>query len=94
MLASHDWRQRHAGLMAIAAMAEGTSQVRPTHHLDLLSETKPFVQVMQRELGIVVEYVSCGYSLKIVINPRQISLVTPMFKDSHPRVKFAACQCM
>ena len=80
--------------MAIAAMAEGTSQVRSILHLDLLSETKPFVQVMQRELGIVVEYVSCGHSLKIVINSHQISLVTPMFKDSHPRVKFAACQCM
>ena len=28
MLASHDWRERHAGLMAIAAVAEGTSDVR------------------------------------------------------------------
>ena len=27
MLASHDWRLRHAGLMAIAAIAEGTSKV-------------------------------------------------------------------
>lgn len=27
MLASHDWRQRHAGLMAIAAIAEGTNKV-------------------------------------------------------------------
>ncbi|KAI9056701.1 hypothetical protein FKP32DRAFT_1607768, partial [Trametes sanguinea] len=26
MLASHDWRLRHAGLMAIAAIAEGTSE--------------------------------------------------------------------
>ena len=29
MLANHDWRQRHAGLMAIASVAEGTSRVRP-----------------------------------------------------------------
>lgn len=27
MLASHDWRLRHAGLMAIASIAEGTSKV-------------------------------------------------------------------
>ena len=27
MLASYDWRLRHAGLMAIAAMGEGTSKV-------------------------------------------------------------------
>lgn len=27
MLASYDWRLRHAGLMAIAAIAEGTSKV-------------------------------------------------------------------
>lgn len=27
MLASHDWRLRHAGLMAIAAIAEGTNKV-------------------------------------------------------------------
>lgn len=27
MLASHDWRLRHAGLMAIAAVGEGTSKV-------------------------------------------------------------------
>ena len=27
MLASYDWRQRHAGLMAIAAIAEGTSKI-------------------------------------------------------------------
>ena len=55
---------------------------------------RTLVQVMQRELGTVVEYVSRGYSVKISIDLRQISLVTPMFKDSHPRVKFAACQCM
>ncbi|KAN0081729.1 Armadillo-type fold [Tylopilus felleus] len=58
MLASYDWRLRHAGLMAIAAIGEGTSKV------------------MQLELGKVVD------------------LVTPMFKDSHPRVRYAACQCL
>ncbi|VDB95883.1 unnamed protein product [Peniophora sp. CBMAI 1063] len=58
MLASHDWRERHAGLMAIAAVAEGTSDF------------------MQNELGKVVE------------------LITPMFTDQHPRVRFAACQCV
>ncbi|KAH9918693.1 ARM repeat-containing protein [Amylocystis lapponica] len=58
MLASHDWRLRHAGLMAIAAIAEGTNKV------------------MQHELGKVVD------------------LVTPMFADAHPRVRYAACQCI
>ncbi|KAG0701167.1 ARM repeat-containing protein [Suillus ampliporus] len=58
MLANYDWRLRHAGLMAIAAIAEGTSKV------------------MQMELGKVVD------------------LVTPMFKDAHPRVRYAACQCV
>ncbi|KAH7883434.1 ARM repeat-containing protein [Phlebopus sp. FC_14] len=58
MLASYDWRLRHAGLMAIAAVAEGTSKV------------------MEDELGKVVE------------------LVVPMFKDAHPRVRYAACQCL
>ncbi|TFK45223.1 ARM repeat-containing protein [Heliocybe sulcata] len=58
MLAGHDWRIRHAGLMAIAVVAEGTSKV------------------MSNELGKVVE------------------LVVPMFKDSHPRVRHAACQCI
>lgn len=29
MLASYDWRLRHAGLMAIAAIGEGTSKVCP-----------------------------------------------------------------
>ncbi|KDQ51416.1 hypothetical protein JAAARDRAFT_185002 [Jaapia argillacea MUCL 33604] len=58
MLASHDWRLRHAGLMAIAAVAEGTSKV------------------MLNELGKIVD------------------LVTPMFSDTHPRVRYAACQCV
>ncbi|RDB16214.1 Importin subunit beta-3 [Hypsizygus marmoreus] len=58
MLASYDWRVRHAGLMAIAAIGEGTGKV------------------MQNELGKIVD------------------LVTPMFADSHPRVRYAACQCV
>ncbi|KAJ4482034.1 armadillo-type protein [Lentinula aciculospora] len=58
MMANYDWRSRHAGLMAIAAIAEGTGKV------------------MAHELGRVVE------------------LVIPMFKDSHPRVRYAACQCV
>ncbi|KAI0032084.1 ARM repeat-containing protein [Vararia minispora EC-137] len=56
MLASHDWRLRHAGLMAIASVAEGTNKVWMTHL------------------------------------PR--ALITPMFSDSHPRVRYAACQCV
>ncbi|KAF8735083.1 hypothetical protein AX14_002755 [Amanita brunnescens Koide BX004] len=58
MLASFDWRARHAGLMAIAAIGEGTGRV------------------MQNELGKIVE------------------MVVPMFRDSHPRVRYAACQCI
>ncbi|KAJ3514366.1 hypothetical protein NMY22_g14756 [Coprinellus aureogranulatus] len=58
MLASYDWRSRHAGLMAIASIAEGTGRV------------------MQNELGKIVD------------------LVIPMFKDAHPRVRYAACQCI
>ncbi|KAJ3506180.1 hypothetical protein NLJ89_g7010 [Agrocybe chaxingu] len=58
MMASYDWRVRHAGLMAIAAIGEGTGKV------------------MQKELEKIVD------------------LVTPMFNDSHPRVRYAACQCI
>ncbi|KAF4565293.1 hypothetical protein EYR36_001863 [Pleurotus pulmonarius] len=58
MLASYDWRIRHAGLMAIASIAEGTGKV------------------MLNELGKVVD------------------LVIPMFRDTHPRVRYAACQCV
>ncbi|TFK68992.1 ARM repeat-containing protein [Pluteus cervinus] len=58
MMASYDWRMRHAGLMAIAAIGEGTGKV------------------MQNELEQVV------------------NLVVPMFKDTHPRVRHAACQCV
>jgi hypothetical protein len=38
MLASYDWRLRHAGLMAIAAIAEGTSKVRssPVYHFFII----------------------------------------------------------
>ncbi|KAB5590286.1 Ran-binding protein 6 [Ceratobasidium theobromae] len=58
MLGSLQWGIRHAGLMAIAAVAEGT------------------YQVLELEVGKVVE------------------LVVPMFADPHPRVRFAACQCI
>ncbi|KAF5347677.1 hypothetical protein D9758_014842 [Tetrapyrgos nigripes] len=58
MLASYDWRARHAGLMAIAAIGEGTGKV------------------MVSELGKIV------------------GLVIPMFRDNHPRVRYAACQCV
>ncbi|KAG7091694.1 hypothetical protein E1B28_010715 [Marasmius oreades] len=58
MIASYDWRARHAGLMAIAAIAEGTGKV------------------MVNELGKVVE------------------LVVPLFRDTHPRVRYAAAQCV
>uniref|UniRef100_A0A8H7Y6G7 TOG domain-containing protein n=1 Tax=Psilocybe cubensis TaxID=181762 RepID=A0A8H7Y6G7_PSICU len=58
MMASYDWRVRHAGLMAIAAIGEGIGKV------------------MQKELEKIVD------------------LVTPMFNDSHPRVRYAACQCI
>ncbi|KAI5120820.1 hypothetical protein M0805_003216 [Coniferiporia weirii] len=58
MFASHDWRLRHGGLMAIAALGEGGARV------------------MEAELG------------------RVVSLVTNAFADPHPRVRFAACQCI
>lgn len=58
MLSSPEWGVRHAGLMAIAAVAEGT------------------YQVLEMEVGKVVE------------------LVVPAFTDPHPRVRFAACQCI
>ncbi|KAF8584878.1 ARM repeat-containing protein [Ramaria rubella] len=58
MLKSHEWRIRHAGLMAVAVVGEGTHKV------------------MANELTDVV------------------GLVLPMFNDPHPRVRWAACQCL
>jgi hypothetical protein len=55
MLASHDWKLRHAGLMAIASVAEGTSKVIAC--LELTRPRLTSLQVMQNELGKVVEYV-------------------------------------
>lgn len=76
-VASHDWRLRHAGLMAITAIAEGTSKV------------------MQQELGKIVECVSLSrLPARGVLSAFICRLVTPMFKDPHPRVRYAACQCM
>ena len=104
MLASFDWRVRHAGLMAIAAIGEGTGKVGIVFFfLFVYNYAHPELcrlQVMQNELGKIVEYVSlfplallCCQTLAdqaIVF----YSLVTPMFADSHPRVRYAACQCV
>jgi importin-5 len=59
MLASYDWRVRHAGLMAIAAIGEGTGKVCIlSHHYVSCSYRGLTFQVMQNELGKIVEYVS------------------------------------
>lgn len=79
--------------MAVASMAEGTSQVCLALPIYLVVD-QTFVQVMQRELGTVVEYVPRRNPLKFPLTSCQISLVTPKFKDTHPRVRHAACQCM
>ena len=95
MMASYDWRVRHAGLMAIAAIGEGTGKVRAV--LGSYPEVIDIcvMQVLQNELGKIVEYVSfdwvvCYEDLTLFL----FSMVTPMFSDSHPRVRYAACQCM
>lgn len=48
---------------------------------------------MQMELGKVVE---CAFSSLLIVHFIDCvrSLVTPMFKDVHPRVRYAACQCV
>jgi hypothetical protein len=48
---------------------------------------------MQMELGKVVEY---AFSTLLIVHSIDCtrSLVTPMFKDVHPRVRYAACQCV
>lgn len=76
LLSSPDWMQRHAGLMAIAAIAEGTHNI------------------MEKELGKVVGYVVRPYESGPSLLTYFFSLVTPMFRDPHPRVRFAACQCL
>ena len=99
MLASYDWRVRHAGLMAIAAIGEGTGKVRPSVGLCLYDSSADDalvvnIKVMQNELGKIVE---CVYMLILLLplnNRFPRSLVTPMFADSHPRVRYAACQCV
>ena len=56
MLASYDWRLRHAGLMAIAAIGEGTSKVSWLFVAGKGgSLTRWDMQIMQNELGKVVE---------------------------------------
>ncbi|KAI0684888.1 ARM repeat-containing protein [Cytidiella melzeri] len=82
MLVNHDWRLRHAGLMAISAIAEGTNKI------------------MQKELGKVVECVNHFPACKVCMHDLtcvtllSLRLVTPMFGDHHPRVRYAACQCI
>ena len=57
---------------------------------------------MQNELGKVVEYVVFSFFLSFlsgweggIVNHVVVRrLVTPMFNDSHPRVRYAACQCV
>uniref|UniRef100_A0A1W7RAB9 Importin-5 n=1 Tax=Hadrurus spadix TaxID=141984 RepID=A0A1W7RAB9_9SCOR len=58
MLGSPDWRQRHAGLMAVSAVGEGCHKQ------------------MEALLGQIVEG------------------VLPYLQDSHPRVRYAACNCI
>jgi hypothetical protein len=41
MLASYDWRLRHAGLVAIASIGEGTSKVYIHHHHHYGKEAVP-----------------------------------------------------
>lgn len=58
MLVSYDWRVRHAGLMAIAAIGEGTGKVRTrttTCGAAQVLTFSPPTQVMLNELGKVVE---------------------------------------
>lgn len=69
MLASHDWRQRHAGLMAIAAMAEGTSQVRSTYPRYLSPETKPWHRSCSVNLERSSSAFRAGPPFETSINP-------------------------
>lgn len=58
MLSSPDWKQRHAGLMAVSAVGEGCHKQ------------------MEALLGQIVD------------------TVLPYLQDSHPRVRYAACNCI
>ncbi|KAJ2145972.1 importin subunit beta-3 [Coemansia sp. RSA 564] len=58
MLASSEWNQRHAGLMAVSSIGEGC------------------LKIMRNELGKIVH------------------MVVPFFTDSHPRVRYAVCNCI
>jgi hypothetical protein len=52
-------------------------------------------QVMQNELGKVVEYVRPLFgSLMLGRLIVHSSLITPLFLDPYPRVRYAACHCM
>jgi hypothetical protein len=48
---------------------------------------------MQKELEKIVEWVFSFNINEAAYNDFR-SLVTPMFNDSHPRVRYAACQCV
>jgi hypothetical protein len=58
MLASPDWRHRHAGLMAISVLAEGTTQVPATDRAEEEVLTQS-MQVMKNELDKIVACVYC-----------------------------------
>jgi hypothetical protein len=62
MLASYDWRVRHAGLMAIAAIGEGTGKVALFRWPCMTCLYLKCLQVMQNELGKIVEYVMSSLS--------------------------------
>jgi hypothetical protein len=51
---------------------------------------------MQNELGKVVECVNIYFDFIVFswFYLRFYRLVLPMFSDAHPRVRFAACQCV
>jgi len=92
MMASYDWRVRHAGLMAIAAIGEGTGKVGES----LLSSsnfslTSRLGHAKGTGEGRRVSTPSINDEDLIILS---YSLVVPMFLDSHPRVRYAACQCV
>lgn len=54
MLASCDWRLRHAGLIAVAAIGEGTSKV-------MQNELGKVVELVMRNSHLRVRYAACQY---------------------------------
>ena len=51
---------------------------------------------MQNELGKVVEYVRDLFPISFILDRLTVhsSLITPLFLDPYPRVRYAACHCM